>query len=76
MATRYMRLFLPASLCVRPTRYYLPTPLCPQRVSVWAPWKLVTKLSRDIATGRYWTDGQLVGLRGKTAVTSHLVTFT
>eukprot|EP00965_Chrysotila_dentata_P198835 6179042-Pleurochrysis_carterae.AAC.6 len=70
------RLFLPASLYVRPTRYYLPTYLCPQRVSVWAPSKLVTKVSRDSATGRYWTNGQLVGLRGKIAVTSHLVPFT
>eukprot|EP00965_Chrysotila_dentata_P178967 5910137-Pleurochrysis_carterae.AAC.1 len=61
---------------LRYMRYYLPTPLCARRVYVWAPSKLVTKLDDSSATFRSWTDGRLASLRGKTLVTSPLVTFT
>eukprot|EP00965_Chrysotila_dentata_P148373 4898498-Pleurochrysis_carterae.AAC.1 len=50
--------------------------LTSRRVYVWASSKLVTKLSRDCTAGRSWTDGQPDGLRGKTVVRSHHVTFT
>eukprot|EP00965_Chrysotila_dentata_P171709 5666332-Pleurochrysis_carterae.AAC.1 len=55
---------------------YLPTFLCPRRVYVWTAPKFVTKLSRDSTTGRSWTDGRPDCLRGKTMVTSLIVTFT
>eukprot|EP00965_Chrysotila_dentata_P200172 6179842-Pleurochrysis_carterae.AAC.8 len=62
-------------LYVLRTTTYLPS-LCPQRVNVWAPSKLVTNLSENMATGRSWTDtGRLESLRGKTVVMSQLVTF-
>eukprot|EP00965_Chrysotila_dentata_P040689 1349836-Pleurochrysis_carterae.AAC.2 len=40
-------------------------------VYVWATSKLVTKLSRDSATGRSWTVGRLGCLRGKTVHHRH-----
>eukprot|EP00965_Chrysotila_dentata_P131159 4335417-Pleurochrysis_carterae.AAC.1 len=51
---------------------YLPTflILCPRHIYVWATSKFVTQLSRDSTTDRSWTDGRLICLRGKTAVTS------
>eukprot|EP00965_Chrysotila_dentata_P145681 4812228-Pleurochrysis_carterae.AAC.1 len=61
---------------MRYMRYYLPTPLCTRRAYVWAPSKLVTKLGEGGVTVRSWTDGWHASLRGKTLVTSHLVTFT
>eukprot|EP00965_Chrysotila_dentata_P136124 4500198-Pleurochrysis_carterae.AAC.1 len=38
--------------------------------------RLVMKLDDSSATVRSWTNGQLASLRGKTLVTSPLVTFT
>eukprot|EP00965_Chrysotila_dentata_P171795 5669194-Pleurochrysis_carterae.AAC.1 len=55
---------------------YLPNFLCPRRVYVWTAPRLVKRLSRDSATGRSWTDGRPNCLRGKTLVTSLIVTFT
>eukprot|EP00965_Chrysotila_dentata_P076038 2512529-Pleurochrysis_carterae.AAC.2 len=71
--TRYPAMSTPAPPCAQYVLRYLTTPLCPLGAYVWTPSKLMARRRLDYIFGRSWTDARPGRLRGKIAVTSHIV---